>query len=230
MAGISAAGISEIAIRLGATALVPCGHGKCDGRRDRLAVEAHRYPFKRWRDAGPCPADPPHFDSLTLSAPCAPPQRQACTCPNEIDATGKIVIVTWARDTVAETPLDKWMAGRERTPWTSDRFRASWRKACAAIGITGLTFTGLRGTAVKRLTLAGCTETEIATITGHSLRDVRSIPDAHYLHRDPSLATSAIRKLEESKQRTKTTKWPRMFSVWRVEKFAKNPFRSRWWV
>src|SRR5262245_37551745 len=29
-------------------------------------------------------------------------------------------------------------------PWTSDGFRASWRKACAAIGITGLTFNDLR--------------------------------------------------------------------------------------
>jgi hypothetical protein len=44
--------------------------------------------------------------------------------------------------------------------------------------------------------LAECTEAEIATITGHSLRDVRSILDAHYLHRDPALAESAIRKLE----------------------------------
>ena len=37
---------------------------------------------------------------------------------------------------------------------------------------------------------------EIATITGHSLRDVRSILDAHYLHRDPALADAAITKLE----------------------------------
>ena len=37
---------------------------------------------------------------------------------------------------------------------------------------------------------------EIATITGHSLRDVRSILDAHCLHRDRALAESAIRKLE----------------------------------
>jgi hypothetical protein len=29
-----------------------------------------------------------------------------------------------------------------------------------------------------------------------SLRDVRSILDAHYLHRDPELARKAIRKLE----------------------------------
>jgi integrase len=90
-------------------------------------------------------------------------------------------------------------------PWTSDGFRASWRKACAAIGITGLTLSDLRGTAVTRLAIAECTEGEIATITGHSLRDVRSILDAHYLHRDPALATSAIRKLEESEQSTKMT-------------------------
>jgi hypothetical protein len=43
----------------------------------------------------------------------------------------------------------------------------------------------------------GCTEAEIATITGHSLRDVRSILDVHYLHRAPELAENAIRKLEE---------------------------------
>jgi integrase len=81
-------------------------------------------------------------------------------------------------------------------PWTEDGFRSSWAKACARAGIIGLTFNDLRGTAVTRLALAGCTEAEIATITGHSLRDVRSILDAHYLHRDPALAESAIRKLE----------------------------------
>jgi hypothetical protein len=36
-----------------------------------------------------------------------------------------------------------------------------------------------------------------ATITGPTLRDVRSILDASYLlHRDPALAEAAIRKLE----------------------------------
>ena len=42
-------------------------------------------------------------------------------------------------------------------------------------------------------------EAEIATITGHSLRDVRSILDAHYLARDPALGDSAIAKLERRK-------------------------------
>jgi integrase len=60
-----------------------------------------------------------------------------------------------------------------------------------------VTFHDLRGTAVTRLALAGCTEAEIATITGHSLHGVRAILDSHYLNRDPALGESAIRKLEK---------------------------------
>ena len=81
-------------------------------------------------------------------------------------------------------------------PWTPDGFRASWGKAADKAGIVQVTFNDLRGTAVTRLALVGCTEAEIATITGHSLRDVRSILDAHYLSRDPELGESAIHKLE----------------------------------
>jgi integrase len=81
-------------------------------------------------------------------------------------------------------------------PWTPDGFRASFAKARDKAGIQDVTFNDLRGTAVTRLAVAGCTEAEIATITGHALRDVRSILDSHYLNRDPSLGESAIRKLE----------------------------------
>ena len=86
-------------------------------------------------------------------------------------------------------------------PWTADGFRTSWRKACRSAGVIGVTFNDLRGTAVTRLALAGATEAEIATLTGHALRDVRSILDTHYLNRDPALVEAAIRKLES---RTKT--------------------------
>jgi integrase len=72
-------------------------------------------------------------------------------------------------------------------PWTSDGFRASWRKGCKLAGVVGVTFNDLRGTAVTRLAIAECTEAEIATITGHSLRGVRAILDTHYLSRDQSL-------------------------------------------
>jgi integrase len=82
-------------------------------------------------------------------------------------------------------------------PWTPDGFRASWGKACKRAGVSGVTFHDLRGTAVTRLAIAGCTEAEIATITGHSTGSVRAIIDTHYLSRDPALAESAIRKLEK---------------------------------
>jgi integrase len=88
------------------------------------------------------------------------------------------------------------LTNSEGKPWTSDGFRASWRKACAAAGITGLTFHDLRGTAITRLALVEATEAEIATFTGHSLQTVRAILDKHYLARDPKLGESAIRKLE----------------------------------
>ena len=92
------------------------------------------------------------------------------------------------------------LVNSEDRPWTSDGFRSSWRKACIASAVSGVTFHDLRGTAVSRLALAGCSEAEIATLTGHSLNDVRSILDAHYLNRDPALAIAAIRKLETRTQ------------------------------
>ena len=88
-----------------------------------------------------------------------------------------------------------------RRPWRSHSFQVAWAKAAAQAGIVGVTFHDLRGTAVTRLAVVGCTEAEIATITGHSLRDVRSILDANYLHRDPMLAENAIRKLERGASR-----------------------------
>jgi integrase len=90
-------------------------------------------------------------------------------------------------------------------PWTSEAFASAWTRACKRAGITGLTFNDLRGTAATRLALSECTEAEIASITGHSLRDVRSILDLHYLHRDPALAENAIAKLE---RRTNTPNCP----------------------
>jgi integrase len=85
---------------------------------------------------------------------------------------------------------------RDGKPWTSAGFQTAWCRACKHVGLVGLTYHDLRGTAVTRLAIAGATEAEIATISGHSLRSVRAILDAHYLARDPALAESAIRKLE----------------------------------
>jgi hypothetical protein len=38
--------------------------------------------------------------------------------------------------------------------------------------VVGATYDDLRGTAVTRLAIAGSTDAEIATLTGHSLKDV----------------------------------------------------------
>jgi len=96
--------------------------------------------------------------------------------------------------TVRRCPLI--LATTRGKPWTSDGFRTSWSKACAKAGVTGLTFHDLRGSAVVRLALADATVPQIATFTGHSLRDVEAILDAHYLGRDVKLAEIAVMKLE----------------------------------
>jgi len=82
-------------------------------------------------------------------------------------------------------------------PWTGDGFRASWAKAFdrAKLGDDDLHFHDLRGTAVTRLALSGCTTPQIAAITGHSPRDVDEILKAHYLGGQAELAEQAIVKL-----------------------------------
>lgn len=68
--------------------------------------------------------------------------------------------------------------------------------ALVAVGINeDLTFHDLRGSAVVRLALSGATVPEIATFTGHSLKDVEAILDRHYLGREVRLAESVKAKL-----------------------------------
>jgi integrase len=98
------------------------------------------------------------------------------------------------------------LTNKSGVPWTSDGFRASWRKLCAKAKIQDLTFHDLRGSAVTRLALAGAPPPEIAGVTGHSLSDVASILDRHYLGDRASLAENAIRRLERKEKRTKTVK------------------------
>lgn len=82
-------------------------------------------------------------------------------------------------------------------PWTSDGFRASWGKAFdkANLADFDLHFHDLRGTAVTRLALADCSTAQIASITGHSPRDVDAILEAHYLGGRFELAEQAIAKV-----------------------------------
>lgn len=88
-------------------------------------------------------------------------------------------------------------------PWTPDGFRSSWQKACRAAGITGVTFNDLRGTAVTRLAEAGCTVPEIASITGHSLKNAATILE-RYRARTRKQASAAIEKLDEYRRKRTT--------------------------
>ena len=60
-----------------------------------------------------------------------------------------------------------------------------------------------------RLALPEATVPQIATFTGHSLKDVEAILDAHYLGRDVQLAEAAVLKLER-KQNCKPRCKPRL--------------------
>lgn len=83
--------------------------------------------------------------------------------------------------------------------WTGDGFRTSWGKAQTRAGLddTEVRFNDLRGTAVTRLALAGATVPEISGFTGHSLKDVERILQAHYLGGKFELAEQAMTKLEQ---------------------------------
>ena len=70
------------------------------------------------------------------------------------------------------------------------------------------TSTTCGGPLYVRLALADAAVPQIATFTGHSLRDVEAILDKHYLGRDVRLAEDAVRKLERKEKRTKTLKVP----------------------
>ena len=154
-----------------------------------------------------------HTCTCRCCSPCGPVSAKAICCgcrgqPTTAPTFGCGRSKTGARVVIRSARRSKPRSTRHRThgpiiltssdgkPWTPDGFRAIVAQGMQQAGIIGVTFNDLRGTAVTRLALVGCTEAEIATITGHSLRDVRSILDAHYLHRDPALGESAIRKLE----------------------------------
>jgi integrase len=90
------------------------------------------------------------------------------------------------------------LTDRRGLPWREKTFQNNWRDAARKAGIIGLTFHDLRGTAVTRLAEAECTNAEIASITGHSMRDVARILD-RYLARTDKIALAAIAKLERGK-------------------------------
>lgn len=70
--------------------------------------------------------------------------------------------------------------------WTSSGFKASWRKEMIRLGISGVTFHDLRGTAITfAYAMLECAHEEkirlIAEISGHSREDAENVIRRHYL-------------------------------------------------
>jgi integrase len=95
------------------------------------------------------------------------------------------------------------LVNQSGVPWTADGFRTMWWKTAQRVGVIDRTFHDLRGTAVTKLALAGCNPVQIASITGHSFKQVNSILEKHYLARDPRVAREAISLLEAYESRQK---------------------------
>ena len=90
------------------------------------------------------------------------------------------------------------LVSTDNKPWTEDGFRSSWRKACAAAGISGLTFHDLRGTAVTLAAEAGRVRL-IAAAAYEQDELAAPKPVASAISRMPSRpSTACIRSFETS--------------------------------
>jgi integrase len=80
-------------------------------------------------------------------------------------------------------------------PWDAGNFRRRFEKFQALAGIDDVTFHDIRGTAITVLSDAGCTEAEIAAITGHTRKHLAAILEK-YTARSAAQARNAVAKLE----------------------------------
>lgn len=79
-------------------------------------------------------------------------------------------------------------------PWDpkGNGFRAAWRDAVKAAGVSGVTFNDLRGTFITRRFSDGWTREEVAWVTGHSMRNLAMLDV--YADRQKIAATAAARR------------------------------------
>jgi integrase len=82
-------------------------------------------------------------------------------------------------------------------PWTGvESFSSMFGKVTEEIGIKDLTFHDTRGSAVTRLSVAGCSIMQIAAVTGHPQASAQAILTASYLGGTAELAEQAMAILE----------------------------------
>lgn len=85
-------------------------------------------------------------------------------------------------------------------PWTKDGFKTSWGKAMASeeVKIEDVVFHDLRGTFICDRAREGSSIEDIARISGHSMSEVKSVLEKHYLATDQHLADAVILRMERN--------------------------------
>lgn len=92
------------------------------------------------------------------------------------------------------------LSSRKR-PWTKDGFKTSWGRFCDSIGIEGVTFHDLRGTFITERRREGSTAEQIASMSGHSISEVRSVLEKHYLADDQQASDAVVIRMENGLQK-----------------------------
>lgn len=88
-------------------------------------------------------------------------------------------------------------------PWTKDGFKTSWGKECARLRIEGVTFHDLRGTFITERRREGADVEDIAKISGHSISEIRSVLEKHYLAHDQDASDGVIIRMERTQAERK---------------------------
>ena len=85
-----------------------------------------------------------------------------------------------------------------KRPWTKDGFKTSWGKECARLKIEGVTFHDLRGTFITERSREGSSIEDIAKISGHSISEIKSVLEKHYLADDQDASDAVILLMEKN--------------------------------
>lgn len=89
-------------------------------------------------------------------------------------------------------------------PWTKHGFQASWQKELCRLKIEDVTFHDLRGTFITERRREGSSIENIALISGHAVKEIKSILEKHYLADDQGLSDGVIERMEQNSPGTKT--------------------------
>ena len=107
-----------------------------------------------------------------------PGKRVSILCTKRLKAELNLMK---AENEARDVPSTHILVGLRGRPYTQSGFGASWRKASRRAGITAddVTFHDLRGTFVVKLIRKGRTLEQIAKITGHSMKELRTIESVY---------------------------------------------------